>query len=355
MKAMSLFSSAGVGEFYLDRIGIKVVVANEIIEKRADLYKAIYPDTTMVVGDIKDEVVFNKIYEIAKCNNVEFIIASPPCQGISIAGKNRKVEEMAKDPRNYLITYVVDMIRLVKPKYVLIENVPLLLKLRLYIEDKFLTVEDILIREFEEEYDIDYQILDSSDYGVPQIRTRAIIRLKKKGLIWELPDKKLNKVTVRDTIEDLPSIESGEKTNIRWHFGRKHSKEHILWMKHTPTGQSAFDNEVYFPKKKDGTKIKGYKSSYRRIKWDEPAPTITIRNDAISSQRNVHPGKLRADGTYSDARVLSILELMRLSSLPDNWPIPNGTPEILIRQVLGECIPPLFVEALVKGVNSNAD
>ncbi len=262
---------------------------------------------------------------------------------------------MAKDPRNYLITYVVDMIRLVKPKYVLIENVPLLLKLRLYIEDKFLTVEDILIREFEEEYDIDYQILDSSDYGVPQIRTRAIIRLKKKGLIWELPDKKLNKVTVRDTIEDLPSIESGEKTNIRWHFGRKHSKEHILWMKHTPTGQSAFDNEVYFPKKKDGTKIKGYKSSYRRIKWDEPAPTITIRNDAISSQRNVHPGKLRADGTYSDARVLSILELMRLSSLPDNWPIPNGTPEILIRQVLGECIPPLFVEALVKGVNSNAD
>ena len=118
-------------------------------------------------------------------------------------------------------------------------------------------------------------------------------------------------------------------------------------MKHTATGTSAFSNEVFYPQKEDGTRIKGYESSYRRIKWDEPAPTITIRNDAISSQRNVHPGRLQEDGTYSDARVLTPYELMILTSLPSDWNIPDDTPEILIRQVIGESIPPLMVEKIV--------
>lgn len=93
--------------------------------------------------------------------------------------------------------------------------------------------------------------------------------------------------------ERLPSLESGEHSSIKWHFARFHDPRHVLWMKHTPTGCSAFSNDIYFPQKKDGTRIVGYESSYRRIKWDEPCPTITMRNDAISSQRNVHPGQLR--------------------------------------------------------------
>ena len=350
MKGMSLFSSAGIGEYYLSRIGINIVVANEIIPKRAELYEQIYPDSKIITGDIKDKSVFDKISKIAIDNKVQFMIASPPCQGISIAGKNRKIEEMAKDHRNYLITYVIQMIKLVKPKYILIENVPLLLKLQLFIDNKFKTVEELLEEEFSKDYDIDYRVLDSSDFGVPQIRKRAIIRMKQKGLVWDLPKRISKKITVEEAIGDLPSIESGEMSNIKWHFGRKHSKQHILWMKNTPTGMSAFDNDKYYPQKQDGTRIKGYNSSYRRIRWDEPVPTITIRNDAISSQRNVHPGRLLGDGTYSDARVLSILELMRLNSLPDDWPIPDDTPEILIRQVIGESIPPLFVEQICKGV-----
>ena len=121
-------------------------------------------------------------------------------------------------------------------------------------------------------------------------------------------------------------------------------------MKHTPTGNSAFSNPVYFPKKKDGTRIKGYESSYRRIRWDEPSPTITIRNDAISSQRNVHPGRLLKNGTYSDARVLSLYELFLLTSLPKTWCPPTDTPEILLRQVIGEAIPPLMIKKIVEGI-----
>lgn len=352
IKGVSLFSSSGVGEFFLSRAGIDIVVANELLIRRGVLYRKIYPDHTMVIGDLKDEMIFNEVRDTAIENKVEFMIASPPCQGISVAGKNRKINEMAIDQRNYLITYVIKMIHEVQPSYIMIENVPLLLKLKLMIDGTLLTVEELLEKEFGDKFEIDYRILDTSDYGIPQVRKRAIIRLYKKGIKWDWPKKEREKITVREAIGNLPSLESGEVSNIKWHFGRKHNDQQVIWMKHTPTGHSAFENKVHYPSKADGTVIKGYQSSYRRIKWDEPSPTITMRNDAISSQRNVHPGNHLMDGTYSDARVLSILELMRLTGLPDDWPIPDNTPEILVRQILGECIPPLLVEAIVKEITN---
>lgn len=351
MNGMSLFSSSGIGEYYLKRSGIDIVVANELIPRRGKLYQEIYPNHQMVIGDILNQAVFDKVRNISLANKVEFLIASPPCQGISVAGKNRNIEQMAGDSRNYLITKVVQMIHEVQPKYIIIENVPLILKLKLLINEHLLTVEELLEREFSKTYNIDYAILDTSDYGTPQVRKRAIIRMYKKGVVWPWPRKFEKKITVREAIGSLPSIEAGEKSAIKWHFGRNHNTNQVQWMKHTATGHSAFENDVYFPKKQSGEPVKGYLSSYRRIKWDEPAPTITIRNDAISSQRNVHPGRLKENGTYSDARVLSILEIMRLTGLPDDWPVPEDTPEILIRQIIGECIPPLLVEALVKEIS----
>lgn len=352
MNGMSLFASSGIGEYYLDRAGVNVVVANELIPQRGELYRKIYPHHKMVIGDILDEDVFSEISRTAIENNVDFMIASPPCQGISVAGQNRSIEDMAKDQRNYLITKVIQMIEEVKPSYVIIENVPLILKLKLLIDEELLTVEELLNSKFNDTYNIDFDVLDTSDYGTPQVRRRAIIRMYKKGVSWPWPKQRNHKITVYDAIGDLPSIEAGEVSPIKWHFGRKHNESQIQWMKHTPTGHSAFENEVYYPKKKDGTRVKGYTSSYRRIKWNEPAPTITIRNDAISSQRNVHPGHKLSDNTYSDARVLSILEIMRLTGLPDNWRVPDDTPEILLRQIIGECIPPLLIEAIVKEIGA---
>ena len=79
-----------------------------------------------------------------------------------------------------------------------------------------------------------------------------------------------------------------------------------------------------------------------------PAPTITMRNDCISSQSNVHPGRLLSDGTYSDARVLTVYELMIVSSLPKDWNIPDWASDHFIRQVIGEGIPPLLVKNIMK-------
>lgn len=349
MYGISLFASAGIGETYFKDVGIDIIVANELLPKRAELYKSISPDTEVVCGDITDDKIFEKI--ISSCTEkVDFILASPPCQGMSVAGKNRTQENMVIDKRNYLVTYVVKAIKRLCPTFVLIENVPMLLQIQLPYESKMRTVVEILNLEFGDTYEIDSKIVDSSDYGVPQTRLRAIIKMNLKGTTWLWPMPK-PKVTVREAIGYLPSLESGEKSSIKWHYARKHTDSNVLWMKHTPTGCSAFSNPVYYPKKPDGTRIKGYESSYRRIRWDDPAPTITIRNDCIASQRNVHPGRLLADGTYSDARVLTPLELMILDSLPKNWNIPDDTPELLIRQCIGESIPPLMLKEIVRGIN----
>lgn len=348
MKGISLFSGAGIGETFLSDCGINIQVANEIIPRRAELYKKLYPECNMINGDITDETIFQKIIKSAK--GVEFMIASPPCQGMSIAGKGRGQGMQEKDERNYLISYVFKAIEELKPKYVVIENVSALLRFQMPYKGNMARVMDILIDKFGESYQIDGKVVDAADYGVPQTRLRAIIKMWPKNKTWEWPEKVSHKITVREAIGDLPSIEAGEKSDIYWHFARKHDERHVLWMKHTATGHSAFENKKYYPQKKDGTRVKGYDTTYRRMNWDEPAPTITIRNDAISSQRNVHPGRKQKNGTYSDARVLTPYELMILSSLPENWNIPKDTPEILIRQVIGEAIPPLMIKKIVSEI-----
>ncbi len=346
MKGVSLFSSAGIGETYLSDIGIDIETANEIVPRRAELYRKIYPHCDMICGDITNSEIFQSIIESAKGS--EFLIASPPCQGMSIAGKNRHQDSMILDDRNFLIKYVFKAIDEIRPSYIIIENVPMLLKIKLPHKGNELTVVEILQDLFEKKYCIEAKVVDASDYGVPQTRLRAIIKMYPRKSKWPWPMPVDNKISVERAIGHLPSLESGEHSPIKWHFARKHKDENILWMQHTPTGCSAFSNPKFYPQKPDGTRIKGYESSYRRIKWNEPAPTITMRNDCIASQRNVHPGRVKDDGTYSDARVLTPLELMILNSLPADWNIPDNTPEILIRQVIGESIPPLMIKQIAK-------
>ena len=136
-----------------------------------------------------------------------------------------------------------------------------------------------------------------------------------------------------------------------WNIPPVHVYRQVVAMLHTPTGCTAFDNEVYKPIKENGEYVKGYHNTYKRQNWDTPAYTVTMDNRKISSQNNVHPGrflyhdKLEGD-IYSDPRALTLYELMRIMSLPDDWPIPKGTQEAFLRRIIGEGIPPLFVKRL---------
>lgn len=350
MKYSIMFSSAGVGETFLKEIGFDCVVANELEQKRAEFHAHLYPNADMVYGDICNENNFNDFVNKSILNNIDLLLATPPCQGFSLSGKNKNHKQMTEDARNFLIFKVFDAVDKIKPKYVLIENVPRFLKLKYQCEDDFCNIIDLLKKKYSHEYNIEYDILNAKDYGIPQSRKRAFIKLFRKDLKWDWPKESEKIITVQEAIGHLPSIESGEVSKYKWHFGRKHSPEHILWMKYARTGQSAFKNEIHFPKNKSGQKINGYHDAYARINWDKPAPTITIRSDAISSNSKVHPGRLRNDNTYSDARVLSILELMILSSLPEDWNIPEWATEILLRQVIGESVPPLLIRRIIEKI-----
>jgi DNA (cytosine-5)-methyltransferase 1 len=350
LKGLSLFSSCGIGETYMKPY-VDIVVANELLHNRAKLYTHFYPDTTMIQGDISNADIYNNILQESIRKSVDFIYATPPCQSFSKAGKQAE-----NDHRDILFLHIINMTKALKPKYVLIENVPEFLKLFCNINNQNQKVIDVFTNELGNEYNIDSQIMNASDYEIPQSRKRAIILLSRKSeKEWKFPKKINRQITVKDAIGHLPSLESSQKSEYhKFHYAKDHNDRHILWMKNTPTGKSAFDNPIHFPSK-DGRKIFGYKTTYKRISWDKPAPTITMANGSISSQNNVHPGRLLENGSYSDARVLTIYELMILTGLPSNWNIPEWCTDKIIREVIGECVPPNIILSLIKNINDGSN
>lgn len=381
MKVLSLFANIGVAEACLHEIGMDVAVANELIERRAKLYSEIYPDTNMICGDITNSDVMDRIVTESRAQGVEIIMATPPCQGMSTAGQQEDDDE-----RNKLICYVLEAVKRICPKYVFIENVPLFLSTYININEKKILIPDLIKQELGNEYVINTYVIDTKDYGVPQMRERAILLLSRisDATPWELPQKEEKLVTMEDAIGSLPLLDpyvkdiSDEERKIMfphyeerkvqalkispWHNPPHHVKRQVVAMQHTPTGCSAFDNKLYFPVKEDGKPVKGYHNTYSRQKWNVPAYTVTMDNRKISSQNNVHPGRLEYENSagehiYSDARTLTLYELMIIMSLPHDWPVPLKTSEAFLRRIIGEGIPPLFVKKvfmkLIEGVNED--
>lgn len=350
IKGMSLFSGGGIGEMSLGKTNVNIVIANELLPKRCEFYKFYNKNTDIVCGDITKKETKDILVDKALKAGVDFIMATPPCQGASLIGKNKDLEAMKNDFRNYLVFDAVEIIEKVMPTFVMFENVTRFYEiLYLYKDKENVSLLEILNDKFGSKYEIDYHVFNTEDYGVPQSRKRGIIRMWKKGNIWEMP-KTEKIVTVRQAIGDLPSIEAGQDSGIKNHYARKHTEEHILCMKHTPTGHSAFENKIYYPKDKNGKKVKGFAATFKRIEWDAPAPTITMRNDCISSQSNVHPGRELSDGTYSDARVLTPRELFILFSIDPDIDMPANISESQIRYMVGEGIPPRLVMKIVGGI-----
>ena len=368
-KILSLFANIGVAEAYLQDIGFNVVVANELISRRANLYSKIYPETEMICGDITDSKIYKKIIESAREHGVDMVMATPPCQGMSTAGQQDE-----NDKRNMLIVPVIHAIHDLQPKYVFIENVPMFLNTSVVFKGKKILIPELLDRELSQKYTIRKYVINTADYSVPQTRERAIILMthKEKGLKeWLLPSKDTHVVTMKEAIGSLPKIDpyvddvsekefkkmfpkfaERERAALaisKWNIPPHHVKRQVIAMQHTPTGCSAFDNEQYFPIKKNGVPARGYRNTYKRQNWNTAAYTVTMDNRKISSQNNVHPG--RKEGIdknghviYSDPRALTLYEIMIIMSIPNNWPIPSNTSEAFLRRIIGEGIPPLFVK-----------
>jgi len=142
IKALSLFSNVGISETYFEEIGVDVVVANELLEERANFYKHLYPKTDMICGDITNTEVFEKVKNRAKEEKVNLIIATPPCQGMSCAGSKNP-----DDPRNFLIYYAIEMIKEVQPDLIILENVPMQMHTKIEYRNEKVLIPDYIEAE----------------------------------------------------------------------------------------------------------------------------------------------------------------------------------------------------------------
>ncbi len=369
LRGLSLFSNVGIAEAYLESIGVDMKIANEYIPQRAHFYQDVYQSTHMICGDIRDDAIRTQIVEEAIERNVNFVMATPPCQGMSMAGNRFEF-----DIRNELIYYAVDVIKRIKPEYALIENVPTILKTKIAFNGIIMLIPEYLKMELGDLYTFNEEsLVKAMDYAIPQMRERNIFLLvrKDKNIKWYFPPKE-RVVTLEEAIGNLPSLDPLLREGLDftlekfpdfirkkekaaeispWHKPPIHSWKQVEWMMHTPTGKSAIYNDVYYPQKENGEHVVAHHNHYRRMTWDKPSRTITQNNGVISSLACVHPGRpyIKDNETlYSDPRVLSIYEILIVSSLPLDWPIPAWANENLIRKVIGEGIPSKLIKVIVE-------
>ena len=352
MKAISLFSSAGIGELLLQRDKIDFVLANELLEKRANCYHFWYPKTKMLVGDITNPEIKNEITVTANKTKAKLLLATPPCQGLSTLGKNKVQDDYINDRRNYLILEVLDIIDACGFDYILIENVPKFIEMYFPFDGGYYKLEQILKKKYSDIYEIEVRVLNAKDDGIAQSRPRAIAKLYKKGLKWGWP-KEQPEITLQQAIGHLPSLEAGEDSGIKWHKAKPEIPRLVLAMQYTEPGKSAIYNPVYYTKKEDGTRIKGFHNTFKRMVWDQPCPARTTYSGSLSSHNNVHPGRLLPDGKYSDSRVLTLLETFIVSSIPEDIEFPNDATDNFIRTVIGEAIPPKLLNVIINKIGQN--
>ena len=369
MNILSLFSGGGIGESRLEEVGFTVVCGVELIESRCDFFSRIH-NSSLINGDLRLNSTKQEVYKLSKSKSIDIIMATPPCQGMSIAG-NMKFD----DVRNTLIFEAVDIIRKIKPKYVFLENVPRQLSTFVNYNNKTIKIPEYIYVALKDLYNFNKDmIIKSMDYSVPQMRKRNIMLLSRKDqdFIWSFPKPANSHVTLKDAISHLPSIDpvikEGQRETLRlfpdfeqkkqkglkfsnWHRPPIHNLKHVTIMQKTPSGCTAFDNEIYYPKKDDGSRVKGHYNHYRRLAWDKPSRSLTQNNGVISSLACVHPGRLLRKGNekqriYSDARCFTMEELFIISSIKFQNKLPLSIDDKLIRKIIGEGIPPLLVRKI---------
>ncbi len=364
IRSTTLCSNVGIGEYFLDYAHVKNVIAAEFEPARVEWYKEIYPDVKIFQGDLFKKDIQKQIIDEHIKQGCKLIIATPPCQTVSLAGKRDFTDERTK-----LFLPILNIIEAVDSvnDYVLIENVPPYMtaspKNLQYILKGKTIAEYIKYRLEKLGYEVNIDKLNGANYGTAQARERMIILASKKGM-WKFPCPFTKQITLMEAIGNLPSMESGNKSNRYWSTPQL-TKEEIEMLRHTPTGKSAWENaDIYQPKNKDGSKSgSDRKGRFKRENWSKPASTITSDCGTIKGMSTVHPGRPIVDKkgniTWSDARVYTLEEKLILLGFPhfELWcqdkpmyKVPNWASDKMIDEVLAESFLPRLAAVLAETI-----
>lgn len=278
LNAISLFSSGGIGDLALREIGINILVANELNNQRAEVFSYNYPNTKMIQGDIwsKKEEILEQTIKQLNHHQLDLILATPPCQGMSKNGRGKLLNEirngrrLKEDQRNRLVIPVIEIMKELQAETLVMENVPEMEHTLIFVEKYgLIKILDFIQEELGNKYQGFWQVVEFANYGIPQRRKRLITIFTKNqnfknyyynhGTLLPKYTHSFNNhnscqkwVTVKDIISQLPPLDGSCKTkaiceDLPFHYVPILDEDKYFWVSHTPAEKSAFDNQCINP------------------------------------------------------------------------------------------------------------
>lgn len=261
-------------------------------------------------------------------NRPTVLVGCAPCQGFSSHRKKDWWQE--EDDRNNLVMAFMEIVRIVKPVAVVMENVPEFLSNRYW--DHFAAA-NATMRDLG--YTVKASIYNAAEFGVPQERFRSVVLAMRKNFV--LPAGMFDKEhfrTVRDAIGDLPPVEAGVPSpNDPMHRSARHNAKTISVIRKVPHNGGSRPVGIG-PRCLD--RVKGFSDVYGRLSWDCPSITVTHYARNPASGRYTHPEQDRG---------LTAREAARLQSFPDGFRF-TGKMDDIYRQI-GEAVPPLLAIGVI--------
>ena len=328
-RAIDLFSGAGGLHIGFENAGfdIKLCIDNDNLVERT--HRRNFPYIPMINRDIR-EVPVDEIKGYLEDGTLDVVIGGPPCQGFSTIGKrvSSDPQKRAKhDPRNELVLVYANLIKELRPKFIVMENVKGILTLK---NGEYL--KNVMKQLKEAGYDARYKLINMADYGVPEIRERVIIIGNRVGLPvqFPVPDHSDNPEdglpgwnNCWDVIKDLEQLSDDPEIN---HVALKHTEKNIARYRLIPEGgrlpEDELPPELY---------RRNFGNTYKRLSRTRPALTMVPGNDAFPIHPTLH-------------RSLTVREAARIQTFPDSI-IFEGNRRQQGHQV-GNAVPPVFSEKL---------
>ncbi|MFY0524466.1 DNA cytosine methyltransferase [Archangium gephyra] len=334
LTVVDLFCGAGGFTLGLERAGFHVLCGVDSWNLAAETYARNFKHP-IVCADIS-QMSAGELLRRADVEGspVDLVVGGPPCQGFSVQRIGSD-----DDARNSLVLEFVRMVRELRPRLFIMENVPGLVGKRGHaLFESFLEAVDAA------GFDAEAHLVNAADHGVPQVRRRVVVLGRRRAdtapfLLPGASFKEEEYRTVWDAIGDLPAPTAPDSALLPdpLHRQTRLSELNRQRLRHIPPGGGMEDLPVHLRVDchKAGADRIGHRYVYGRLAPDRPASTITARFDSFTRGRFAHP--------FED-RNITLREGARLQTFPDGF-LFAGNQEDVAAQI-GNAVPPLLAEVL---------
>ncbi len=321
--AIDLFCGCGGLTIGLKKAGFKVLGAVDSNTLAVETYRANHPDVVVWETDIKKLKSSKLKKELGiKKGSIDLLAGCPPCQGFSTL-RTLNGSKTISDPQNDLLREFQRFVEELKPKAVMLENVPGLAK------DRRFSIFCRCLKRLG--YKGQYRVLNAAKYGVPQRRRRLIYLAGLNRQIDFAPEAEKMR-TVRDAIALLPPAgRSGDPLHDLPENRTEKVKGLIKKIPKDGGGRTDLSRKMQLPCHK---KCNGFKDVYGRMSWNAVAPTITGGCFNPSKGRFLHP---------QEDRAITMREAALLQGFPRQYKFPTTDNKSAVALMIGNALPPEFI------------